>query len=134
MEQAIIVEPSADGWVVRSAHFDNEMFFRSGECAETAARDLGTKLARANVAVVMEIFLRDGSLGGRYACVGGGWRQAPIDGLPADTEGARQAGCRLTLSPFLDGDPHLQRGVGEAAMFPHRHEGREVVQRDPDHS
>ena len=134
MEQAIIVEPSGDAWVVRSAHFDNAMFFRSGECAETAARDLGTKMARASVAVVMEIFLRDGSLGGRYACVGGAWRQVQIVGPPADTDGARQAGPRLTPSPCLDGDPDLQRSLGEAAMFRHRHEGREFVELDPGHS
>jgi hypothetical protein len=74
MDQAIIVEPSADGWAVKSAHFANEMFFKSGENAEAAARELGTKMARANRAVVIEIFLRDGSLGGRYVAAGPGWR------------------------------------------------------------
>ncbi|MDB5425607.1 MAG: hypothetical protein JWQ29_3023 [Phenylobacterium sp.] len=74
MQQPIIVEPSAEGWVVKSAHFDNEMFFRSGESAEVAARDLGARMARESASVVMEIFLRDGSLGGRYVWAGGGWR------------------------------------------------------------
>jgi len=74
MEQAIIVEPSADGWAVKSAQFANEMFFKSGESAEAAARELGAKMARASGAVVIEIFLRDGSLGGRYVAAGAGWR------------------------------------------------------------
>ena len=74
MDQAIVVTPSADGWAVSSASFDNEMFFRSGESAETAARDLGRKMAQMNAAVVIEIFLRDGSLGGRYVPAGRSWR------------------------------------------------------------
>ena len=74
MDQAIIVEPSADGWAVKSAQFANAMFFRSGESAEAAARQLGTKMARESDEVVIEIFLRDGSLGGRYIPAGRGWR------------------------------------------------------------
>jgi hypothetical protein len=74
MDQAIIVEPSAEGWAVKSAAFANAMFFKSGESAETAARELGAKMARARGAVVIEIFLRDGSLGGRYVPAGLGWR------------------------------------------------------------
>jgi hypothetical protein len=74
MNQAIVVEPSAEGWTVKSASFDNEMFFRSGESAEVAARDLGTRMARASIPVVIEIFLRDGSLGGRYVYDRRGWQ------------------------------------------------------------
>jgi hypothetical protein len=74
MDEAIIVEPSADGWAVKSAHFANAMFFSSGGTAEAAARELGAKMARASGAVVIEIFLRDGSLGGRYVPAGPGWR------------------------------------------------------------
>ena len=74
MNQAIIVEPSADGWAVKSAPFANEMFFKSGESAEAAARELGSRMARASGAVVIEIFLRDGSLGGRYVRADRGWR------------------------------------------------------------
>jgi len=51
MVKAITVAPSADGWMVKSEAFDNEMFFRSGASAETAARDLGTKIACAGAAV-----------------------------------------------------------------------------------
>jgi hypothetical protein len=74
MDQAIIVAPSADGWAVKSPPFSNEMFFRSGESAEIAARALGMKMAQASVAVVIDIFLRDGSLGGRYVWAERGWR------------------------------------------------------------
>ena len=74
MDQSIVVAPSAEGWAVRAAHFDNEMFFRSGESAELAARALGTKMAQADAAVTIEVFLRDGSLGGRYVWAERGWR------------------------------------------------------------
>jgi hypothetical protein len=74
MNQAIVVQPSAEGWTVKSAPFDNEMFFRSGESAERAARALGTKMAQANAGVVIEVFLRDGSLGGRYVLGDRGWQ------------------------------------------------------------
>ena len=50
------------------------MFFRSGESAELAARALGTKMAQADAAVTIEVFLRDGSLGGRYVWAERGWR------------------------------------------------------------
>ena len=76
MDQSIVVAPSAEGWAVRAAHFDNEMFFRSGESAELAARALGTKMAQAeDAAVTIEVFLRDGSLGGRYVWAERGCRR-----------------------------------------------------------
>ena len=68
MVQAITIKPSADGWAVRTEAFDSEMFFRSGAEAEAAARRLGTKIARTGAAVEIQIFLRDGALGGRYLC------------------------------------------------------------------
>jgi len=75
MDQSIVVEPSAEGWRVRAAQFDNEMFFCSGESAEMAARALGARVAaQANAAVMIEVFLRDGSLGGRYVWAEPGWR------------------------------------------------------------
>lgn len=66
MDQAIIVAPSGIGWTVKSTPFDNEMFFSSGGTAEAAARSLGARIARKNSIVVIEVFLRDGSLAGRY--------------------------------------------------------------------
>jgi len=74
MNQAITVEPDVYGWVVKSTPFVNEMFFRSGENAEVAARALGTKMARGGDTVTVEIFLRDGSLAGRYVWAEPGWR------------------------------------------------------------
>jgi hypothetical protein len=67
MIQAIRVAPSADGWTVSSDAVETEMFFRSGASAEAAARALGARIADEGAAVEIEIILRDGSLGGRYA-------------------------------------------------------------------
>lgn len=69
MIQAITIAPSADGWMVKSETFDSEMFFRSGANAEAAARSLGAKIAGEGATVEIRIVLRDGSLGGRFACV-----------------------------------------------------------------
>jgi hypothetical protein len=66
MDQAITVAPSGAGWTVKSTPFDNEMFFSSGRTAEAAAHDLAARIAGANSVVVIEVFLRDGSLAGRY--------------------------------------------------------------------
>ena len=67
MIQAITVAPSADGWSVKSDAIDDELFFMSGASAEAAARDLASRIARMGAEVEIEIFLRDGSLAGRYA-------------------------------------------------------------------
>ena len=75
MNQAIIVAPSGDSWIVRSTYFDNEMFFSSGGTAEAAAHNLGSRIAQMNSIVVIEVFLRDGSLAGRYV-------SAPDGGAP----------------------------------------------------
>jgi hypothetical protein len=66
MVQAITIVPSADGWAVKSDTFDSEMFFTSGAKAEAAARSLATRIAGAGEPVEIEIYLRDGALGGRY--------------------------------------------------------------------
>lgn len=67
MIQAIKVAPRADGWTVISDAGEAEMFFQSGASAEAAARALGARIADAGAEVEIEIFLRDGTLGGRYA-------------------------------------------------------------------
>jgi hypothetical protein len=67
MIQAITVAPSAEGWTVRSDAIDSELYFQSGASAEAAARDLGARIAGTGAEVEIEIFLRDGSLAGRYA-------------------------------------------------------------------
>lgn len=69
MVQAITVAPIANGWTLKSAAFDNDMFFQSD--AEAAACSLGTKMARVVPAVQIQIFLRDGALSGRYICTPG---------------------------------------------------------------
>jgi hypothetical protein len=67
MSQAIRVAPSDDGWTVSSDAVDNQMYFRSGASAEAAARALGARIAGSGEPVEIEIFLRDGTLGGRFA-------------------------------------------------------------------
>jgi hypothetical protein len=67
MIQAITVAPSAGGWTVKSDAAPSEMFFQSGASAEAAARSLGARIAEEGEEVEIEIFLRDGTLGGRYA-------------------------------------------------------------------
>ena len=67
MMQAITVAPSAEGWIVKSDAVPREMFFSSGASAEAAARNLGAQIAGDGEEVEIEIFLRDGTLGGRYA-------------------------------------------------------------------
>ena len=66
MIQDITVRPSADGWMVRTGAFDSEMYFLSGALAEAAAYSLGTQIAQIGEQVRIEIFLRDGTLGGRF--------------------------------------------------------------------
>jgi hypothetical protein len=47
------------------------------EAAEAAACSLGTKIAQVAAAAQIQIFLRDGALGGRYVCTSDrsfGWR------------------------------------------------------------
>jgi hypothetical protein len=74
MEHAIVAKPYAQRWTVKSAAFDNPRPIQSGENAEVATCDLGTKMARVSVAVVVEIFLRDGSPAERYVCAAHSWR------------------------------------------------------------
>lgn len=67
MIQAITVTPSVGGWTVKTDAVDEELFFRSGASAEAAARALGERMAGAGANVEVEIFLRDGSLAGKFA-------------------------------------------------------------------
>ena len=62
----IMVEPFGDGWTVRSSQVDNDMPFRSGAAAETAAKALAERLARAGEAAEIRVFLRDGALAARF--------------------------------------------------------------------
>jgi hypothetical protein len=55
------------GWMVRSDAVDNELFFKSGASAESAAIRLAHGLAEAGAGARVEIYLRDGSLARRLA-------------------------------------------------------------------
>lgn len=64
----IYVEPMAAGWAVRQDLVDNHQVFSSGAKAEDAAMRLAGRLARAGQASEVHVYLRDGVLGGRFAC------------------------------------------------------------------
>jgi len=68
MMQTITVSPRAAGWAVRATGVDNDMLFLSGEKAEAAARALARNVADAGAVTQIEIWLRDGRLGGRFLC------------------------------------------------------------------
>jgi hypothetical protein len=68
MVHVITVAATADGWTVRNDIAANAMMFRSGAKAEAAARKLGQTLARTGAPAEIQIFLRDGALGGRFIC------------------------------------------------------------------
>jgi hypothetical protein len=63
------VEPLAEGWAVRAAGLANDMIFRSGRAAETAAKTLAFRLAEAGRTVELELRLRTGLVGARFVCV-----------------------------------------------------------------
>jgi hypothetical protein len=68
MVQIISVTPVGEGWTVRADPFDNEMMFLSGAKAESAARRMGGAWSKGGMTAEIRIFLRDGSLAGRFVC------------------------------------------------------------------
>jgi acetylornithine/succinyldiaminopimelate/putrescine aminotransferase len=68
MLNVIYVEPMADGWAVRQDEVVNPQVFSSGAKAEEAALRLARRLADAGQASEVQVYLRDGVLGGRFAC------------------------------------------------------------------
>lgn len=68
MVEVIAVEPVDGGWALRHASVDNAQLFASGAKAEDAARRLGARLSDAGEAAEIRIYLRDGSLAGRFLC------------------------------------------------------------------
>ena len=74
MIQTIRVEPMADGWAVCQAAVENPQVFTSGAKAEDAARRLGASLSKAGATTEIRVYLRDGSLGGRFLCAA--WNEA----------------------------------------------------------
>jgi len=71
MIETICVEPLAGGWAVRQGAVENPQLFISGAKAEDAAMRLGASLAKAGEATEIRVYLRDGSLAGRFVCAGG---------------------------------------------------------------
>lgn len=68
MVHIISVKPAVVGWSVQTDEALNEQMFLSGAKAEGAARSLAGKLAEQGEASEIQIFLRDGELGGRFVC------------------------------------------------------------------
>jgi hypothetical protein len=66
--ELIIVKPTPGGWRVECEGRRHGQSFQSGATAEAAARQLGDAIARGGQAAEIRIFLRDGSLAGRFAC------------------------------------------------------------------
>lgn len=66
MQDSIDVRPMALGWLVEGRSFANALTFRSGAAAEQAARRLAEQYAGAGRATTVRIYLRDGSLAGRF--------------------------------------------------------------------
>jgi hypothetical protein len=65
MLDLIDVRPMAVGWLVESQGLNGQTF-RSGAAAERAARRMAEQYAGAGRATVVRIYLRDGSLAGRF--------------------------------------------------------------------
>lgn len=61
--KSIEVVAADSGWMVRSEAIENELFFRSGASAESAAIRLAEGLADAGQGARIQIYLRDGSFG-----------------------------------------------------------------------
>ena len=66
MPEVINVRPLAVGWLVRGRGFQNDLTFKSGAAAETAARRLAEQYAKAGRTTTVRIYLRDGSLAGGF--------------------------------------------------------------------
>ena len=65
--EAITVKPGVgDGWMLEVDGVQNSQHFRTGAQAETAAKDLAGRLSDAGQGSEIVIFLRDGTVGGRF--------------------------------------------------------------------
>jgi hypothetical protein len=67
MALRISVAPSGEGWAVHSADLNKTLSFDRGARAEAAARALASQASAAGRPAEVAIFLRDGSLAGRFA-------------------------------------------------------------------
>jgi hypothetical protein len=69
MRFTISIRAAQDGWSVQGDTLENGMMFLSGAEAETAARALAQRYSAVGQPTEIEVFLRDGSLAGRYVAV-----------------------------------------------------------------
>ena len=69
MNITISIKAAQDGWSVQGDTIENGMMFLSGAEAETAARLLAQRYSDAGRPTEIAVFLRDGSLAGRYVSV-----------------------------------------------------------------
>ena len=69
MSLMISITAVQDGWSVQGDTLENGMMFLSGAEAEIAARRLARRYTDAGRPTEIEVFLRDGSLAGRYVAV-----------------------------------------------------------------
>jgi hypothetical protein len=76
MALKISVIPAGSGWAVRSASFENDMLFAAGAKAEAAARDLARRYAARGESTEVAIFLRDGTMAGRFLHPAAGFADA----------------------------------------------------------
>jgi hypothetical protein len=82
----------AKGWRIRCAVRQPDVLFRSGAAAETVAHSLAAEIAMAGDTAVIEIYLRDGALGGRYVHAPDPWDQTPeVRAAGASMPGSPQA-------------------------------------------
>jgi len=69
MRLTISITAEQDGWRVQGDTLENGMMFLSGAEAENAARLIARRYSNAGQPTEVEVFLRDGSLAGRYVSV-----------------------------------------------------------------
>ena len=69
MNFTISIKAAQHGWSVQGDTLENGMMFLSGAEAEAAARLLAQRYSDAGRPTEIEVFLRDGSLAGRYVSV-----------------------------------------------------------------
>ena len=65
----ISITAAQSGWRVQGDTVENGMMFLSGAEAEHAARALARRYSDAGQPTEIEVFLRDGTLAGRYVSV-----------------------------------------------------------------
>jgi hypothetical protein len=66
MTLVISLHAEADGWRLQGDTLEHGLVFRSGAEAEGVARTLAERYAQVGQATEIYVFLRDGSLAGRY--------------------------------------------------------------------